>query len=593
MMSTVTSTHAQLSDATVTRLRGHLARVYDEAVAEEVLPRLRAMLEGFRRENPLIAVPRKTLFDETDVVLITYGDQVRERGHPPLETLRHFLNAYVGRVVSGVHLLPHYPSSSDDGFAVVDYTAVDPLLGDWRHVEQLASSFRLMLDAVVNHTSASSSWFLGWRYGDPQYKDFYIELDPGTDTSSVVRPRAAPLLTRFESSAGDRWVWTTFSPDQVDLNYANPEVLLRVTEVLLGYVARGAGMIRLDAIAFLWKRLGTSCVHLPETHEVVKLWRTVLDAVAPGTLIITETNVPHTENVGYFGDGSDEAHLVYQFPLPPLALAAYHWGDATPLQEWMTGLSHPSEHTAFFNFLGGHDGIGLRPAEGLLTHTQIAELCAMVEREGGAVSYRAHPDGSQSPYELNTVYFDALNPRSRREPLDRQVDRFLSAQSLLLALAGMPALYFHALFGSRNWIEGFHHTGRARVVNRQRLALSTLEAELEDPTSLRHEVLTRLRARIATRIREPSFHPSGPQQVLRTGPQHVAFQRTAPDGSGTVVCVHDVSGEGATFRARRSHGLDPASHYVDLVEGTEHFAEADGTIEVPVGPYGVRWLRAL
>jgi glucosylglycerate phosphorylase len=417
-----------------------------------------------------------------------------------------------------------------------------------------------MLDAVVNHTSASSPWFLGWRYDDPRYRDFFIEADQGTDVSSAVRPRTTPLLTPFDTPTGTRWVWTTFSPDQVDLNYANPEVLLRVTEVLLGYLARGAGMLRLDAIAFLWKRLGTSCVHLPETHEVVKLWRTVVDAVAPGTLLITETNVPHRENVAYFGDGADEAHLVYQFPLPPLTLAAFHWGDAEPLQEWMAGLSTPSPQTAFFNFLGCHDGIGLRPAEGLLSRSQIAELCASVEREGGAVSYRAQPDGVQTPYELNTVFFDAVNPRSWGEPRERQVARFLSAQSILQALAGIPGLYFHALFGSRNWIEGFHHTGRARVVNRQRLALSTLEAELEDPTSLRHEVLTRLRARIATRIREPSFHPSGPQQVLRTGSQHVAFQRTAPDGSGTVVCVHDVSGEATTFRAGRYHGLDPASH---------------------------------
>jgi glucosylglycerate phosphorylase len=592
MTTATSSTSAQLSERTVTRVRGHLAAIYDETVAAEALPRLLALIEGFRRENPLIAVPRKALFDETDVVLITYGDQVRERGHPPLETLRHFLNAYVGRVVTGVHLLPHYPSSSDDGFAVIDHSGVDPLLGEWRHVEQLASSFRLMLDAVVNHTSASSPWFLGWRYGDPQYRDFFIELDPDTVTSAVVRPRTSPLLTPFESSAGTRWVWTTFSPDQVDLNYANPEVLLRMTAVLLDYLARGASMLRLDAIAFLWKRLPGPCVHLPETHAVVKLWRTVVDAVAPGTLLITETNVPHQENMSYFGTGSDEAHLIYQFPLPPLALAAFHWGDATTLQEWMSGLSTPSQQTAFFNFLGGHDGVGLRPAEGLLSRAQIAEMCALVERDGGAVSYRAHPDGTQTPYELNTVYFDALNQRASDEPRERQVSRFLAAQSILLALAGVPALYFHALFGSRNWTEGFHHTGRARVINRQRLALSTLEAELEDPTSLRHEVLQRLRARIATRIQEPAFHPGGPQQVVRGGSGSVAFQRTAPDGSSTVLCVHDVSGEPGRFRAGRAHGLDPGRRYVDLADGSEHRAEVDGTVDVSLGAYGVRWLRA-
>jgi glucosylglycerate phosphorylase len=582
----------QLSPETAARLHRHLATIYDDAAAADVLPRLQQILEGFLRENPLIAVPRGALFDQSDVVLITYGDQVRERGRAPLETLHMFLNAHVGRVLSGVHLLPHYPSSSDDGFAVIDYAAVDPVLGDWRHVEQLASSYRLMLDAVVNHTSASSPWFLGWRYGDPQYEDFYITRGPDTDVAQVVRPRTAPLLTPFDTATGRRWVWTTFSPDQVDLNYANPEVLLRVTQVLLDYVARGAGMLRLDAVAFLWKRTDSSCVHLRETHEIVRLWRTVMDTVAPGTLLITETNVPHRENVEYFGDGTNEAHLVYQFPLPPLTLAAFHWGDASTLQEWMAGVVSPSAETAFFNFLGSHDGIGLRPAEGLLAPGQIAELCSLIEREGGAVSYRAQPDGSQTPYELNTVYFDALNPRSSREPRERQVDRFLAAQSMLLALEGVPGVYFHALFGSRNWTDGYYHTGRARVVNRQRLALSQLEAELADPTSLRHEVLTRFRARIAARTKEPALHPSGPQRVVRAGRETVAFQRTAPDGSDTLVCVHDVSGDGQRFRAGPRQGLDKAAGYVDVLDGSTHETEVDGTLDVPLPPYGVRWLRA-
>ena len=591
-MTTATD-QTSLSRDLANRLRAHLEVLYPAAQVDTTLPRLLDLVEGFRAENPLIAIPRQALFDETDVVLITYGDQVREPGRPPLETLRHFLNAHLGRVLTGLHLLPHYPSSSDDGFAVIDYTQVDPVLGDWRHVEQLASSFRLMLDAVVNHTSASSPWFLGWVYGDPRFEDFYLELDPATDVGQVTRPRTSPLLTRVAAGSGERWVWTTFSPDQVDLNYANPEVLVRVTEVLLGYVAHGAGMLRLDAIAFLWKRLGTPCVHLPETHEVVKLWRTVLDAVAPGTLLITETNVPHTENLSYLGDGTDEAHLVYQFALPPLTLAAFRSGDAQRMLEWLASLRTPSAQTTFFNFLGGHDGIGLRPVEGLLSDSEVAALCRAVEAEGGNVSYRTEPDGSKSPYELNTVFFDALNAPNAGEPLERQLDRFMAAQSILLALAGMPAIYFHAMFGSRNWVDGVHHTGRPRVINRQRLALSALEAQLSDPGSRRSQVLSRMRTRMSARIVEPAFHPSAPQQVLPASPAHVAFQRTACDGQHSVVCVHDVGGRGARFRVRPDQGLDPGRRYVDLCDGTEHVAEADGTLDVPVDPYGVRWLRTL
>lgn len=573
----------------VTRLRDHLHRIYGAEVGDRTLPRLVTLLESATgpRERD-----RPALFDETDVVLITYGDQVRESDRPPLATLRQFLTAHLGGVVSGVHLLPHYPWTSDDGFAVVDYTAVDPSLGDWQHVEDLGADFRLMLDAVVNHTSAASPWFVRWQCGDPAYADFYLALDGATDVSAVTRPRTSPLLTPvWTNDENPRWVWTTFSADQIDLNYANPEVLLAVTEVLLHYVAHSAGLLRLDAIAFLWKRLGTSCLHLPETHEIIRLWRTALDAVAPGTLIVTETNVPHAENITYFGDGTDEAHLVYQFPLPPLTLATFHGGDATRLREWAATLRQPGPQASFLNFLASHDGIGLRPVEGLLSADEIADLGAAVQARGGRVSYRTQVDGSASPYELNSVYFDALAPKAVDEPLGRQVDRFVSAHAILLALAGVPAIYFHSMFGGRNWPEGVDHTGRSRVINRQRLSRTVLEAELSDPGSLRRTVLNRLRALIAARIREPAFHPTAAQDILDPGVAYFGTQRTPAGGGQTVVCVQDVSGHAGRARTRPADRLPGQARLVDLVDGSEHFTEPDGTLDVPVPPYGVRWLR--
>ncbi|MGH3588768.1 MAG: alpha-amylase family glycosyl hydrolase, partial [Pseudonocardia sp.] len=302
------------------RLREHLSRVYGDEAAAATMPQLVTLLDDFAERRPDHAGSGVEPFDERDIVLISYGDQVHEPGHPPLDTLHQFLAAHAPQI-SGLHLLPHYPSTSDDGFAVADFTAVDPALGTWSDVSGLGSDFHLMLDAVVNHTSASHPWFTGWLDGDPRYEGFYIDVDPATDLDSVTRPRTTPLLTPTRSG---RWVWTTFSADQVDLDYSNPAVLLAVTEVLLEYVAHGARLLRLDAIAFLWKRVGTSCIHLPETHEIIRFWRTVLDLVAPGTLIVTETNVPHRENLTYLGDGTDEAHLVYQFALPPLTLAAFH-----------------------------------------------------------------------------------------------------------------------------------------------------------------------------------------------------------------------------------------------------------------------------
>ncbi len=586
---TIASTNGggALPEAVVNRVRDHLDRIYGADVAAATLPRLLAILESARRP-----ARRADLFDQSDIILIAYGDQVREPDLPPLASLRRFLTSHVGDVVSGLHLLPHYPWTSDDGFAVVDYTTVDPALGDWHHVEDLARDFRLMFDAVVNHTSASSLWFVRWRCGDPAYADYYVTADPAADLRSVVRPRTSPLLTPFWTHGGvTRSVWTTFSADQVDLNYANPEVLLAVTDILLRYVAHGAGLLRLDAIAFLWKRVGTSCLHLPETHEIIRLWWTILDAVAPGTLLVTETNVPHAENITYFGDGTDEAHLVYQFPLPPLTLATFHAGDATRLTEWAGSLPAPGPQAAFLNFLASHDGIGLRPVEGLLSTVEIDALAAAVQARDGMVSYRTAPDGSARPYELNTVYFDALAPPGVDEPAARQVDRFISAHAILLALAGVPAIYFHSLFGGRNWLDGAHHTGRARVVNRQRLARSVLDAELNDPGSFRHAVLSRMRRLLGARIREPAFHPSAAQDVVDVGPAYFAVQRTSVSGDRTVFCVHEVSGRDGRVRARAPGGLPAGARLVDLIDGSEHFTERDGSVDIPVPAYGVRWLR--
>lgn len=573
-----------LPPAIVARLRAHLDRLYPTAQAADVTPRLVALCETFTVDHPDLAADRR-LFDETDVVLITYADQVQEPGVPPLRTLRSFLTAHLRGVVTGVHLLPFYPSTSDDGFAVVDYLQVDPAVGTWHDVRALSTEVRLMVDAVVNHVSAESPWFTRWRAGD-DFDGWFLDIDPGTDLSTVTRPRPQPLLTPFETVHGTRHVWTTFSADQVDLHYGNPEVLLTVTEVLLAYVANGARVIRLDAVAYLWKQLGTRCIHLPQTHEVIRLWRTVLDAVAPGTLLITETNVPHAENVSYLGDGGDEAHLVYQFPLAPLVLSAFHLADTTTLQDWATGLSTPSDTTAFFNFLGSHDGVGVRPAEGLLTPAEIDQLCRLATAHGGGVSYKADPDGGMSPYELNTVYFDALTEADSVEPLLVQVDRFLSAQSILLALAGVPGIYVQALLGSRNWQAGVAQTGRLRTINRRKFDRATLEAELADPTTLRHQVFTRLRDRIRIRIGERAFHPTGPQRVLPSAPGVFAVERVAPDGSSRVLCLHSVTGRPQTHTVEDAEGS-----YTDLVGGRCYQAGPGGRMAVDLPAYAVRWLR--
>jgi glucosylglycerate phosphorylase len=576
----------------VARLRAHLERLYDADDAAWALERL---LEVAREFGDRLAdrPARPEPFDQTDVVLITYGDQISEPDRAPLATLREVLRARVRGAVSGVHVLPFYPATSDDGFAVADFHAVDPTLGTWTDVEALAGDFRLMVDAVVNHVSSGNDWLLRWANGDEAYRDFFLALPPDAEVSGVTRPRATPLLTPVRTAVGPAHVWTTFSADQVDLNYGNPAVLVAMTQVLLTYLSHGADIVRLDAVAFLWKRLGTACVHLAETHEVVRLWRTLFDWLAPGALLITETNVPHAENVTYFGSGHDEAHLVYQFPLAPLVLSAFHLADASTLRDWAARLRTPSDATTFFNFLGSHDGVGLRPVEGLLTSAEIQQLCDLSRAHGGGVSWKSNADGSLSPYELNTVYFDALSEAASPEPLPVQVARFLAAQSILLSLAGVPGVYVQALLGSRNWHAGAEQRGTLRTINRQKFSRAELEAELDAPGSLRNLVFTGFLERIRARVAEPAFHPNGPQRVLPSIPPLFAFERSAPDGRSTLLCVHNLSGRPQRFRSGRGDGLTVTGPLVDVVTGRSERVSGDGAVDVRLAPYEVLWLRGV
>lgn len=508
-------------------------------------------------------------WDHRDAILITYADSIRSPGEAPLSVLASVLPTITGSLIPTVHLLPFYPSSSDDGFSVVDYLAVDPDVGTWDDVARLCTRTDLMFDAVINHVSARSAWFQGFLRDDG-HRNWFITVPPGTDTSQVVRPRTLPLLTEFVTARGPELVWTTFSPDQIDLNYAHPPVLLAMVDVLLTYVARGATVIRLDAVTYLWKRLGTSCVHLPETHQVIRLFRSVLDEVAPWVTLITETNVPHDENVSYFGDGHGEAQMVYNFALPPLVLHSFGAQDGSALSRWAQTLTTPSQDTGFFNFLASHDGIGVRGAEAILTPAELSALGARAERHSGLVGYRTLADGSSTPYELNINYFDALSDPAAGEPLQVQVARFMTAQAIMLSLPGVPGIYVHSLLGSRGWPEGVALTGANRSINRERLDRDVLLGDIAEATGRRAAVLTGFHRLLGLRRRHRAFDPQAPSRVLGMGPSLFALERG--EGDDRVVCLHNVTGVAEPL-ARAGHDL---------------ITDADVT-DVPA--WGTRWLE--
>ena len=534
--------------------------IYGKAHAEIMCRKLAEMIAKYQFPPQLIA------YSERDAILITYGDMVTHPNEDPLFTLRRFLNHHAKKAINTVHILPFFPYSSDEGFSVIDYKTVNPRLGSWDDIHALSVDFSLMMDLVANHSSVEHQWFKGFLAGRKAYENYYISISPDSDTRSVFRPRTSPLLTPFETKAGEKYVWTTFSADQADLNYQEPQVLLEMLDTLLLYASQSARYIRLDAIAYIWKELGTSSIHLPQVHAIIQMMRMLLNAVSPGVKLITETNVPHKDNISYFGNGMNEAQLVYNFSLPPLTLHAFHTGDSEIFSRWAATLEAPSESTTFFNFLASHDGIGITPAHGLLPQNEITRMAERVEASGGYVSYKTNADGSQSAYEFNINYFDALDdPQESGIPVKLKVRRFITAHAIMAALQGVPGIYFHSLFGSTSWFDGARKSGTPRTINRQRLLLERVEAELANENSLRHQIYTGLKDLLLARRLHPAFHPNASQSVPWVNPSVITILRHARGTGRKAICLHNIRAEKTQVNLGEISGLAEISDPVRVI----------------------------
>jgi glycosidase len=525
-------------------------------------------------------------WSEKDTILITYADMIHPIHDTPLEGLRRFLLTHCKGAIRTVHLLPFYPYSSDDGFSVIDYMQVDPGCGDWNTVQKIGEDFQLMFDLVLNHVSSKSSWFRNYMNGILPARDYFIEVDPSIDLSQVIRPRISPLLTATQTPSGEKLVWTTFSADQVDLNWSNPDVFFEFLDILLFYISQGAQIMRLDAVAFLWKTIGTSCIHLPQTHEVIKLYRDILTILAPQTILLTETNVPHEENLSYFGQG-DEAHMVYQFSLPPLTLHALLAGSATWLTEWASSLPELPAGQCFFNFTASHDGIGVRPLQGLLPDSEIRFLVQEIQGRGGHVSCRTASDGTQTPYELNITYFSALSANDRTPSGSA---RFLASQWIAMSLRGIPGIYFHSLTATPNDHEGVRLSGAPRSINRHKYQEAELECWLSEAGSHQKFVFDSMLTVLRRRSERPAFHPEATQKILDLDPKLFTTLRTSIDGQECVLCVHHISREPMALEWARL--LETAPGYIlkkELIQGIS-LEVTDTNASCVFEPYECRWL---
>ena len=559
-----------------------LAKIYPpetvEWLTDEIFTLIKDTLCPSGREN-------LKKWNHDNVLLITYGDSICSDDRHPLSVLAEFLETYLQDAITGVHVLPFFPYSSDDGFAIVDYLKVNPTLGDWEDIKRIASHFNLMVDLVVNHVSSQHQWFEQFKQNQKPGCDYFITGEPDEDLSDVVRPRSSPLLTPVETEEGTKHVWTTFSADQVDVNFENPDVLLEYLKIILYYVQAGARYIRLDAVGFLWKQRGTNCMHLPETHAMVRLFREVLQLIDPGIAIITETNVPNRENLSYFGN-RNEAHMIYNFSLPPLLLNALLQGRSEHLKTWMMSMPPAPIGCAYFNFTASHDGIGMRPAEGLLTEDEYGQLLDTMQRHGGKISMRTRPDGSQSPYEINISLFDALKGTVKGED-EWQVQRFICSQTIMMSLEGIPAFYIHSLLATRNHAEGVEQTGHNRTINRYKWDYESLKEVLADPTTPHAQVLEELKRLIKIRRQQTAFHPNAIQYTLHPlNPALFAFWRQSLTRDQSIFSVHNLSDQPQKL-SLSDLNLVATDDWYDLISGHRF---GDMEMVYTLQPYQSVWI---
>lgn len=526
-------------------------------------------------------------WSEKDSIMITYGDSILQDGTFPLHTLSLFLEQYLDDALGGVHILPFFPYSSDDGFSVIDYRTVRPDLGAWWHIEELSRRYRVMADLVINHVSSKSSWFNNFKKGIAPHNKYFIEVDPKADFSQVTRPRTSPIFTKVSSNSHEHYVWTTFSPDQVDVNFANPDVLFEYLDILLYYISKGVSVIRLDAIGYLWKELGTNCIHLPQTHEIVKLIRDLLEEVAPHVTLITETNVPHKENISYFGHG-DEAHMVYQFSLPPLLLHALLFGNSTYLTQWAKNLETPPAYCYYFNFLASHDGIGVRPLEGLMPPSEIDLLVTKIKERGGLVSEKLNQDGTRSPYELNITYYDALKDDSNSSR-NFHVQRFLCAYTIMMSLQGVPGIYLHSLTATPNDYDGVQLKGHNRAINRKQWRYEELVILLQDATSTNHQVFYELKRLLKIRAQQIAFHPEATQKIYSIDPALFIVERASNNNRQTILSISNVSKTNIDLNVdKHVLPLNGNRSYKNLITG-KTITLFEGKLSIQ--PYETLWLE--
>ncbi len=513
--------------------------------------------------------------------------------------------------VSLLHLMPLLkprPAPNDGGYAVADYHAVDPRLGTMDDLRAVADGLRargisLTLDLVCNHTAREHEWAERARAGDPTYLAYFrsypdrTEPDRWERTLPEVFPDFAPGSFTWVPEC-ERWVWTTFNDYQWDLDYSNPDVFAEMFGVICHLANVGVEVLRLDAVAFMWKRLGTNCQNQPEVHLLLQAWRALTRIVAPGVILLAEAIVSPDDLVGYLGQGEGagkECELAYHNVLMVSLWSALAEQNATLLTHTLRAMPPIPPTAAWLTYVRLHDDIGWAVTDenagavGLGGYDHRAFLSDFYSGEfpgsfaRGAV-FQANPatgDRRISGSLASLAGLEEALERGDDEAAALAVRRILMLHHLILTFGGIPLIYMGDEIGLRNdpaYAEDPDLAGDNRWLHRPRMDWAAA-ARRADPDSIEGWIFTELRRLVRLRAATPELHAQAAAEAIwHDDPRLFMLLRTS--ARGDVLILANVAPH--AFDASLPPGWDRA---VDLVIG-EHVEW-----RVAMAAYQVRWLR--
>jgi len=568
------------------RVVQHLNRIYADVLDKKNIKQLSSsLLEHVietQNDMPLHITEDGESWSQNTIVMITYADTIEDTNSLPINSINNFLETYCSDTFEIVHILPFFPSSSDKGFSVKDYYSIYHQFGQWNDILRISKDFGVMADVVINHGSSESLWFKNFIKGQGKGSDYFLNFDEPFDTSKVVRPRTSDLLNPVETADGIKYIWCTFSKDQVDYNFSNPIVLFEFVQIIIFYLSKGITVFRFDAVAFIWKKIGTSCINLEKTHEIVRLFRTLLTYLSPKAILVTETNTPARENVSYFGN-ANEAHWIYNFSLPPILIYSILAGDSSYLEKLTMSMPPSQLGTSYLNFIASHDGIGLRPAETFLTKDEVTRFINLMEQNGGKVSYRSNNTDTPEAYEINITLFDAMKESFNKE-VSLSIDRYLCIHTIMLSLEGVPAFYIHSLFGTENDYTLYKQTNHNRSINRGKIQFS--ELDLSNQSKSESYLFLELKKLILIRKKQPAFHPNAVQFTLHLGKNLYGIWRQSLDKKQSIFCISNLTDKEVKL-SLLDLNLIGFDHWRDLITeiGVDDIAS-----EMRLKPYQTIWL---